>query len=57
MPYLVFDCEDDAAKFIARVKIEDPDDDFTYVISADPLNSEKFFLEIFAPDERYLGRV
>ncbi len=55
-PY-VFDCENDAAEFIADVKRNDPQNDFTYVIVPDPLGSGKFFIEIATPEGRIVGQV
>ena len=57
MPLRVFESENEAAEFIAEIKIHDPQDDFVYVISADPSKSGKFIIEIYAPDGRFLGRV
>jgi hypothetical protein len=56
MKHHVFDSEDAAANFIARVKDDDPKDIFTYVICPDPLGSGQFFIEVFAPDGRCFGR-
>jgi hypothetical protein len=57
MPHRVFDSEDDAAEFIADIKKSDPQDNFTYVIVPDSLGSGKFFIEIFTPQARSVGRV
>ena len=57
MQHHVFDSEDAAAKFIASVKIDDPNDDFSYVIYPDPLGAGQFIIEVFGSDGRCFGRV
>jgi hypothetical protein len=53
----VFESENEAAEFTAEIKIQDPQDEFVYVISVEPSRSGKFVIEINAPDGRFLGRV
>ena len=50
MPLRVFESENEAAEFIAGIKIQDPQDEFVYVISADPSKSGKFIIDIYEPD-------
>ncbi len=57
MQLRVFESENEAAEFIAAIKIQDPQDEFVYVISADPSKSGKFIIDIYQPDGRFLGRV
>ncbi len=53
----IFESENEAAAFIAQIKTQDPRDEFVYVICADPLDPEKFVIEIYSPNRQFLGIV